>query len=448
MNRLPFFLAINLVFLFFASVAIQAGQVRNIKPATLAEIRDALDWSKMPKPPGAEPGRTGLATCSYKAPGTFLEAATFFRANLPALGWKEDATPIPGVDQKDYLYLAFDKLDMRLSINGYRTDPKRPMSIILTNNGNVDIRDIPKPADAHFKSNGKVAAFFTTESKPEEAADFCRKGILARGWTEVPDESAKFFAKEGRIVLRFLENAMEIGVVAAKNRAGQTEVSISAHVRYKLDPGEIRTALTAKEIPAPATEKDYVAILDLRAFPLMKGARKRDRQTQPITLSNAITCQAPGTLEEAINFHRKEFLNRGWKETLFDHEIDDRAELDFEKQGYLASVRLGQRNKEDVQLSVVNHGNIDLRQLPFPAGAEIAPERRAFVNSSTTVSVSDAVEFYRKELAKLGWHEVKAPGTGVYVFLQGANTLPIEIQKNAEGRTTLKLTPSLFSAGE
>ena len=119
---------------------------------------------------------------------------------MPALGWKEDDTPIPGVDQKENLYLTFDKGDMRLSINGYRTEPEAPMTITLTNNGNVDIRSVPKPADAKFLSNGRLAAFFTTASKPEEAADFCRKGILARGWKEVPDESAKFFAKEGRFV--------------------------------------------------------------------------------------------------------------------------------------------------------------------------------------------------------------------------------------------------------
>ncbi len=446
MSRLLSLVSLSIGSLLFASAIAHAQGGAHGKPATLAEIRDAIDWSLIPKPPGAQSGRTGLAICSYKAPGTFLEAATFFLASMPALGWKEDVTPIPGVDQKDYLYLTFDKGDMRLSINGYRTDPKGPMSIILTNNGNVDIREIPKPADASFKSNGKVAAFFTTGSKPEEAADFCRKGILERGWKEVPDESAKFFAKEGRIVLRFLQNAMEIGVVASKNMAGQTEVSISAHVRYKMEPGEIRKALTAKLIPAAPSEKDYLPVLDLRTFPLMKGARKRDRQSQEIALSNAITCQAPGSLDEAVAFYRKCFLDRGWKETLFDHDIDDRAEIDFQKEGYLATARLGQRPKEDVQISVVNHGNVDLRQLPYPAGVEIAPERATVVNTSTTRVASDATEFYRKELAKLGWKEIKAPGTGAYAFLQGASMIHMEIQQGKEGRTSLKLTTSLFAA--
>ena len=289
-----------------------------------------------------------------------------------------------------------------------------------------------------------MAAFFTTGSKPEEAADFCRKTLLERGWREVPHESAKFFAKEGRIVLRFLQNAMELGVVASKNMAGQTEVSIFANVRNKLDPSEIRKVLTPKEIPTPPGLNEYLPVLDLRTLPLMKDARKRKLQTQAMALSNAIGCQAPGSLEGAIAFYRKEFVDRGWKESSFDNAIDDRVEICFEKQGYLVTVGLGQQKKEDVQISVINHGNVDLRQLPYPVGAEIAPERETVVNCLTKVSESEAVEFYRKELAKLDWKEEKVLGRGAYLFLQNASILQMEIQKDSEGRTALKLTPSLF----
>jgi hypothetical protein len=444
MSRRYFLIAMGFAALFPITGNLQAQDAAT--PATLAEIRDAIDWSKMPKPPGAQAGRTGLATSSYKAIGTFSDAATFFRKSLPELGWKEDTTAIPGVDQKDYLYLTFDKGDMRLSINGYRAEPGGPMSIIVTNNGNADIRTFPKPADAQFRSNGKVAAFFTTGSKPEDAAEFCRKGILERGWKEVPDASAKALAKEGRIILRFLKNAMELSVVASKNMAGQTEVSISSHVRYKLEASEIRKALTSAEIPSPASEPEYLAVLDLRNFPLLKDARKRERQTQAMTLSNVVTCQAPGKLEEAIDFYRREFLSRGWKETLFDHEIDDRVELDFQKQGYLVSVRMGQRKNEDVQVSVVNHGNVDPRQLPFPPDAEIAPERGFNATASTSLSETEAAQFYHKELTGQGWKESKARGHGVYQFQKNATRLQIEIQKDNNGTTTVKLSPNLFTA--
>jgi hypothetical protein len=447
MSRMLFLGSVHFALVMFSSSSCQAQEGDNIsRPATLAEIRDAIDWSKIPKPDGALPGRNGLSTCSYKAPGTFLEVAAFFRKQLPVLGWKEDTTPIPGVDQKEYLYLSFDKGGMRLSVNGYRSEPSAPMVITLSNGGNVDLRTFRKPADAKFRSNSRLAAFFTTAARPEDAADYCRKAIVEKGWHEVPADSAKFFAKEGRIVLRFLQNAMEIGVVASRNGANETEVTLTSQVRYRLPASEVRETLTPKEIPGPASEKEYLAVLDLRNFPLMKDAKKRERQAEPIARANAITCQAPGTLEAAIDFHRKELSDRGWKETRAETEIDGRAEMHYEKQGYLVTVGVGKNKQEDVQISVVNHGNVDLRQLPYPPGTEIAPERGSSLNCTTPVSESDAVTFYQQELKKLGWTEVKARGRSNYQFLQYASFLRIEIQKDTEGRTAINLSSGLFVA--
>jgi hypothetical protein len=65
---------------------------------------------------------------------------------------------------------------------------------------------------------------------------------------------------------------------------------------------------------------------------------------------------------------------------------------------------------------------------------------------STTVSASEAAEFFRKELAKLGWKEAKARGRGSDLFLQLASLPQVGIQKDAEGRTALKVIPFLFAA--
>jgi hypothetical protein len=413
-------------------------------PATLARVRDAVDWTKLPRPDGARPGRNGFSLCTFRAPGTFAEVAEFFRTSLRDLGWREES--VPGVDQKSYLYLSFQKGEMSLSINGYRTDPKALMAIFLTNGGNVDVRQIPKPADAKFRSNLRSSAFYTTAAAPADAGDFCRKALLDRNWKEVPADSAKFFAKEGRIVLRFLQNAMEIGVVVSKNMAGETEVTLFSKVRQTFDARDVRDVLTPAEVPVPPTVDDYVAVIDLREFPLMNDATKRERQSTPVSRSNAITCQAPATLEDAMDFHRKELLKRGWKETRADMEIADRAEVQYEKQGYLMTVELGQPKNEALQISVINHGNVDIRQLPYPPGTEISPERDAFLNCTTSTSVNEAVDFYRKEMAKLGWVEVKERGRGSYHFLRNASHLSIEIGKDINDRTALQLRAGLLSA--
>ncbi|MFO0936836.1 MAG: hypothetical protein U0798_10020 [Gemmataceae bacterium] len=428
----------------FAPLAISQDNPQS-KPATVVQLRDAVDWTKMPMPPGAQTGRTGFSLCSYQAPGTFLDAAAFFREKWPALGWKEDATPIPGVDQKDYLYLSFDKGDMRISVNGYRIDPKGPMTITLSLNGNVDLRSIPKPADAKFLSNSRTAAFFTTASSPKDAVEFCRKGILALGWKEVPDESAAFFAKEGRIIAQFQQNAMQIGLNAAKNMAGMTEVMLTSSVRSQLEAAQVREALTPKELVEPQAEKEYLSLLDLRALPLLEGAKKQARQTVAIARPHQLICQAPAKIDDAVKWYRKEFTAKEWKETLFDQSISDRVSMRFEKQGFLVEVNFRKPQKEELQVSITNYGNVDLRQLPYPAGVEIPPERTHVINTSTTVSESEAVEFFRKELKAMKWTEVKGRGRASYEFFKLTSHLHVEVQKGENDRTSIQISQSLIT---
>jgi hypothetical protein len=242
--------------------------------ATLTEIRDAIDWSKLPLPAGAKPGRIGLSMYSLEVSGNFQELTAFFQKNLPSAGWKEDQTPIPGIDQKSFLFLNFDKGGIRLSISGYRLDPAGPVSITISNLGNVDLRKLAKPADAKFLNNGRSVALYTTASSPEQAADFCRKALEKNGWKEAPADSAIFFAKQGRILLRFLQNAMEISVISAKNASSLTEVTISSGVRKTFDASEVRKVLTPKAVAVAANEKEYLALLDLRKLPLIKDAKK------------------------------------------------------------------------------------------------------------------------------------------------------------------------------
>jgi hypothetical protein len=223
-------------------------------------------------------------------------------------------------------------------------------------------------------------------------------------------------------------------------------VTLFSKVRQEFDAKDVRDVLTPAEVPVPPTIDDYVAVIDLREFPLLKDATKRENQTTPVSRSNAITCQAPAALEDAIAFHRKELLKRGWKETRADMDIADRAEMHYEKQGYLLTVEVGQPKNEALQISVINHGNVDIRQLPYPPGTEISPERDSFLNCTTSTSVSEAVDFYRKELAKLGWVEFKERGRGTYSFLKKASHLRIEIGKDTADRTALQLRVELLSA--
>ncbi len=414
------------------------------KPATITEIKNAIDWAKMPKMPGATKISTELSYSSYDAPGTYLEAAEFYRKNLPALGWVEDSTPIPGVDQKSYLYVAFDKNGMRLNITGYRAKPDGPMSINLTNAGNVDLRTYPRPAGAKVKNDSRSAVIFTTDMKPSEVADFCKKEMKAKGWKEGHDDSAEFHAKEGRTILRFLCNAMEITVVIYKNKEGQTETTYTVSVSHEMKQDDVAEAITGKMMARPAMYKEIVAVLDLTKMPRMEKAEKlRLRQTDK-ALPYADGYQCPASLEEVAKYYRKQLTGLGFTELSPDIEIDNMVQLKFEKAGYLVSVGAHRDDKTKMtEINLINYGNVDLRQLPFPPGAKIRAIRTQFENCTTTLTKEEAFEFYRKELPKLGWKEVKSRGQGTMRFTQNNCELRLEIGNTRNNRTGIKVSTGI-----
>lgn len=419
------------------------------KPATIAEIKNAIEWTKVPKMPGATKISTQLSFSSYDAPGTFLEAAEFYRKNLPALGWVEDTTPIPGIDQKSYLYAVFDKGGIRLNISGYRAKPDGPMTITLTNSGNVDLRTYPRPAGVKVKSDYRTAVIFTTDMKPSEVADYCKKELKAKGWKEGHDDSAEFHAKEGRTILRFLCNAMEITVVIYKNKEGQTETTYTVSVSHEMKQDDVAEAITGKKIATPATYQEVVALLDLTKLPRMEKAEKlRLRQTDK-ALPFADGYQCPAGVDDVAKYYRKQFAALGFTELSPEIEIDYMVQLKFEKAGYLISVSAQRNDKAKItEVNLINYGNVDLRQLPFPAGANIRLIRTQTMNCTTTLTNEEAFEFYRKELPKLGWKEVKSRGQGTMRFVQNDCELRLEIGSDSNNRTGIKVSTGIALSAE
>ena len=66
------------------------------KPATLAEVREAIDWFNFLKPDGAVWEETDLLTTRYWVPGTVAQAADFHRNAMAAQGWERKQEGQPG----------------------------------------------------------------------------------------------------------------------------------------------------------------------------------------------------------------------------------------------------------------------------------------------------------------------------------------------------------------
>jgi hypothetical protein len=420
-------------------------------PATLEQVRKAVDWPQLPKPEDASRFACGLSNCSFATKLSFSQVAEFFAKALPPLGWVEDKEPIPGVNasRKDYLSMQFDKDGMYLGISGYKDQMSGLNQIMIQNSGNVDVRKLPKFPGAQFKNDLRASQYYFTASKPEEVAAFYRKELPPLNWREVEDYSAKFHAKEGRTILHFVQNAMEINMTIWINKDKQTEATCFSSARHSFEPEQIKEVFCAKEMATPAKLKDCLEVIDMRKLPLMDKAQKLDHDKKMTVLAMAVSYQAPGTVTDAAKFYRKALGDMGWKEIPPVNDMDKMLTLKFEKAGYLVSVGASEYDKPGfVTVAVVNHSNVDIRQLPYPPGAEIHPTRDEFVNINTTLTKEEAFDFYRKELPKLGWKGGGTRGGALMTFVQNDVELRIEIQTDSHDKTAVQLREVLLGGVE
>lgn len=429
-----------LCLLLAASVPLSAQDTA--KPATVKQINEVIDLDKLPRLEGATKFQKHFNHITYKAPGTFKQAADFYIEQLAKLGWPQEKT-IPAGDQKDYLSVMFEKDGMLLSLSGYRSEAKDPMTVTLMVYGNVDVRQFPKLDDAEVKSNYKTAAFYLSKKTPEEAMTFIRKFMKDKGWTEKPEDGYATWAKEGRHVLKFQQNAMECTLVAAKKPEG-IEVMYSASVKHELEPEEVTTTVTGKELGKPATLKEAIEVIDISKLPRMEKATKGKRDKELYSLPIGTHYEVPDSVDTAASFYRKLLKEQGWTEMTPDMEIEDHVHLKFEKNGFLLVFGASHDKKEGATtISLLNYGNLDLRKLPFPPGAKFTAGRNNHINTTTTLSVDDAFEFYRKELTKLGWKEEKQRGQGTMRFTQNGIELRLEIGLNIYKKTAVQLHTGL-----
>lgn len=415
------------------------------KPATAKQLKDAVDWSKMPKLASAKKVQTFFAQQTYEATGTFQEAADFYRKELPNLGWKEDKSVDPTADQKTYLSLFFLKDGMGLQVSGYRSMPSDArMPVTLTLQGNVQCDKFPRASDAQIHNASRNSVYYYSKLPAKELVDFSRKFMKEAGWKEAQEDMYEKWAKEGRHVLKFVQNAMQFGVVIAPDQQKKDVLSVSyyAHVQHDLKPEEVATTTSEKKaLPKAATMKEAIEVIDLGKFPRVAGAEPRRGDKQVVAIPIATSYQTKENLDDVVKFYQDGLSEKGWKEQEGAIITDNLAIICFEKQEFLLKMTVT-KEKEKTQVSVLNLGNIDLRLLPYPAEAKIPSYRTYHINSSTSLNMKDAFAFYRKELTALGWKEV-SKSDYTMEFAQNNVRLNYELQPGSNKKTSIKVSTEM-----
>ncbi len=201
-----------------------------------------------------------------------------------------------------------------------------------------------------------------------------------------------------------------------------------------------------KNGPKPATVAEAVKVLDFATFPLLVGAK------EPGTRNAArLSYNAPSDCKTAFEFQRKALLGLKWTEVPGSNVTDDYASGVFTRDGFVASVStmpLSDPKQPDfVNVSIMQHGNVDLKQLPLPTDCKslyVGPQVAMY---TTEAPVAKTVEACHKLLADQGWQPYgKADGT--HWFKQNAVRLTTSVSAapGQEGKTTISFSAEQLSA--
>lgn len=195
----------------------------------------------------------------------------------------------------------------------------------------------------------------------------------------------------------------------------------------------------------PATPAEAAQVLDLRTFPLAPGATSPNRRDL-----SSLHYEAHGKVPEAFGFIQKELAAQKWQKLADGFESDQSSSGSFERDGYRLSVSVSSAYGTDsagkVHVQIINHGNVDLSQLPTPDGVTSLYNMPTVSSYVTPASVDETVAAVRELLLAEGWQPYGVAGDS-YFFRKNAVRLSARVLSapGQDGKTVIDYSSLLLS---
>lgn len=191
----------------------------------------------------------------------------------------------------------------------------------------------------------------------------------------------------------------------------------------------------------PASVADAKKVLDLTKFPRLSTAEPSDQ----VHLAS-LYYMANDTVEPAFKFQEDGLTKAGWKLVGDRMVTAGYATGTFSKSGYLLSVTILPSGKQ-VSVTIAQHGNIKLSELPLPAGTKslyAGPVSQIWV---TETPLEETIAAMTKSLEAKGWMPY-GDAKPIYYFRQNAIRLTVMVgTAPAQGnKTTIQVQSELLSA--
>lgn len=158
----------------------------------------------------------------------------------------------------------------------------------------------------------------------------------------------------------------------------------------------------------PASLRTAIETINLAELPAPRGAEYQERTAAAIML------QVPLKLSAAFDYYLSALTKRGWTEDTSGNQrqiAEQYAQTALVKDGFRLWLYTSPASDQpdEAQVMIRNHGNVDSRRLPAPAGAKQLYGSAGSTIYITERSVMDATQACRQDLAQSGWQEFGPP---------------------------------------
>ncbi|MES2788960.1 MAG: hypothetical protein V4719_05010 [Planctomycetota bacterium] len=210
---------------------------------------------------------------------------------------------------------------------------------------------------------------------------------------------------------------------------------------------------SAAKIGNAATPDQAAKVLDLRTFPVMKGAEIGNMRTLSMLMYEVKSAAKP-----AFEFQRAELTKRGFKELPGGYSDAMNASGKFSKDGFYVGVSASAFSTDPAKMgmanvSLVNEGNVALEKLPVPPGVKPFVPQAYRAAYTTDAKVAATAAACRKLLLAAGWEpygqaDANQADSSTQYFKQNAIKLQawISVTPAEGGKTLIQYSTELLQA--
>ncbi|HEY7998680.1 MAG TPA: hypothetical protein VIE87_07665 [Pseudolabrys sp.] len=428
------------VFAMICLAAIAAGCSKSDKEAD----NGVFDTSRLPRVTGAKEVFASPASTIFTSPDSVVQTADTVDKALAAAGWQKYVAPHTAYSRDEKLrQMSLKKGSLALSV--FITIAPAQNNATSVQYGALALKnDLPFPKDAadiEFDPHRPLLTLVTAEPI-EKTLDFYRKELSDRGWA-LWSQRLNGNQPVGGTAGELTKSGAYAYYVQGDRRLAALQLERADGDRIKLKFEELPVGmLESMKREFFNSDNTGAALVDVQHLPRLESAKEDGSRSSPDRLVYSV----PGNLPTTTAALNKLLAADGWKEYVAPLEKRHSTLAFFKKgrQGLSVSytISVGKNEITTDQTTVYYSPTRLIFALAVPDDATdiVFDENRPYLNLNTAGTVDGTLEFYRKELAAMGWSPLSAadatahwpdakldekPASGVHAYFIRGTQRPI-----------------------